>query len=72
MNLEEILWRDFLRNYPPKNKQDLTLSDYLLLVQHIIEEVNQEFSADSIDFFINEGEGLLEQWRKELSEEEQG
>ena len=72
MNLEEILWRDFLRNYPPKHKQDLTLSDYLLLVQHIIEEVNQEFSADSIDFFINEVEGLLEQWRRELSEEEQG
>ena len=70
MNLEEILWRDFLRNYPPKYKQDLALSDYLLLVQHVIEEVNQEFSADSIDFFINEVEGLLEKWRKELCEEE--
>ena len=69
MNLEEILWRDFLRNYPPKHKQDLALSDYLLLIQHIVEEVNQEFSADSIDFFIGEVEGLLEQWRKELSEE---
>ena len=70
MNLEEILWRDFLRNYPPKYKQDLALSDYLLLVQHIVEEVNQEFSADSIDFFIGEVEGLLEQWKKELCEEE--
>ena len=70
MNLEEILWRDFLRNYPPKHQKDLTLSDYLLLVQHIIEEVNQDFSADSIDFFIGEVEGLLEQWKKELCEEE--
>ena len=70
MNLEEILWRDFLRNYPPKNKQDLTLSDYLLLVQHIIEEVNQDFSADSIDFFISEVEGLLNEWKKDLCEEE--
>ena len=72
MNLEEILWRDFLRNYPPKYKQDLALSDYLLLIQHIIKEVNQDFSADSIEFFMEEIEGLLEQWRKELSEEEQG
>lgn len=69
MNLEEILWRDFLRNYPPKHKQDLALSDYLLLIQHMIEEVNQDFSADSIDFFIGEVEGLLGQWKKELSEE---
>ena len=64
MNLEEILWRDFLRNYPPKHQKDL------LLVQHIIEEVNQDFSADSIDFFIGEVEGLLNEWKKELCEEE--
>ena len=70
MSLEEILWRDFLKNYPKKDSKEFMLSDYLLMVQHIIETVNQEFSADSIDFFISEVEGLLEQWKKELSEEE--